>query len=289
MIESILQTFLLLATFDTILISVSIANFAVSASYLGRETRLTRWRMEKRKQKLSERIKELQNKGLSIEDLKKETKEAENDINALGTRIFFLSWLGAVVFPSIMFIISLIFALLGMNIEILLPNGQAQGLMEQNLLATSAATLGFGFFILLLVIAFIDSAARRLPIPEFDVYFEPKTDTLKMKRKERRSIEFSVHNRGEDIAQNLQIFVNFPPVFKLYLGSYDIVKQTTETDFPNYNAAVFKTRMIHVDTITLYYLDLEAPDEIESYDIPVYIYERKTGLTKYKIAIQVID
>jgi S-adenosylhomocysteine hydrolase len=62
------------------MISVSIANYAVSASYLGRETRLIRIRMENREQELDEKIKELQTKGLSIEELKKETKKEENSI-----------------------------------------------------------------------------------------------------------------------------------------------------------------------------------------------------------------
>jgi hypothetical protein len=284
MIESILQTFLFLATFDSILISVTIANYAISASYLGRETRLTRRRMEKRKQRLDGTIRELQAKGLPIEELKKETKKAEGDITALNNRLFFLSWSGAVILPSICFVISLVFAVIGMNSDILLPNISIDGLMSSSL-----SFLGLGFVFLLIVISVIDSAARKLPIPEFDVYFEPKTDTLKMKRKERRLIEFSVCNKGEDIAQNLQIFVNFPPVFKLYPDSYIIAKQTTETSYPNYNAAIFKIRMIHVDTISQLYLDLEAPDEITSYDIPLHIYERKTGLTKYKLVIQTTD
>ena len=41
---------------------------SISASYLGRESRLTRRRMEKRTQELDTKVKELQNRGLSIED-----------------------------------------------------------------------------------------------------------------------------------------------------------------------------------------------------------------------------
>jgi hypothetical protein len=119
MIESILQTFLFLATFDTILISVSIANYAISASYLGRETRLTRRRMEKRKQELDVRIKELQKKGLSIKDLEVETKKAKDDMNTLKNRLFFLSWIGAVLVPSLFFVVSLVISVLGINSDIL--------------------------------------------------------------------------------------------------------------------------------------------------------------------------
>jgi Flp pilus assembly protein TadB len=103
MSESIFQTFFLLASFSIALIAVAIANFAVSASYLGRETRLTRSRMEKRKRKLSAKLEELQKKEqqTQIEDLEQEIKKAKKDISNLNSRLFTLSWLGAVVLPSV--------------------------------------------------------------------------------------------------------------------------------------------------------------------------------------------
>src|SRR4030043_52266 len=108
------QTFLLIATFDIALISIAIANFAVSASYLGRETRLTRRRLEKRKDQLDMKIKELQAKGkIELEDLKKEIRKAEKERNKLGQRILFLSWGGAVIIPCIFFIVSLLNAIYG--------------------------------------------------------------------------------------------------------------------------------------------------------------------------------
>lgn len=91
----IFQTFLLLATFDIALIAVTIANYAVSASYLGREARLARWRLERRKDALDKKVKELQAKGsLRLSDLKKEIKEAEDEQERLGVRIVLLSWIG---------------------------------------------------------------------------------------------------------------------------------------------------------------------------------------------------
>lgn len=60
MIDSISQTFLIIATFSTALVAILVAIYAISASYLGRETRLTRSRMEKRKDILTERLQRLQ-------------------------------------------------------------------------------------------------------------------------------------------------------------------------------------------------------------------------------------
>lgn len=289
MIESIFQTFILLGTFDIILISVSIANYAISASYLGRETRLTRGRMEKRKEKLKGIIKELQAKGLPIEELKKETKKAEDYIGALGHRLFLLSWLGAVILPSIFFIGSLVSVVIGMNSDIFLTNSQTQNATVNGLMSTSISSLGLGFLCLMIVIGVIDSAARKIPIPEFEVYFEKGKKVLKLKRNERRTIELSVHNKGEDVGENLHIFVNFPPAFNVNEGYYIVAKQTFETEYPDYNAVIFKVELTHIDTTTLLYIDLTPPDEKRTYEIPIHIYERKMGLSKHQLSIEVVD
>ena len=102
MAESVFQTLLLLAYFDIALLSITIANYAVSASYLGRESRLSRWRMERRKAKLLKRLKEL-HETAQIETIKNEIKEADAEKRKLRTHIFLLSWLGAVILPSIFF------------------------------------------------------------------------------------------------------------------------------------------------------------------------------------------
>lgn len=176
------QTFLLIATFNIALISVTIANYAVSASYLGRETRLTRSRMEKRKQELMVRFKEMQEDN-RLDTLEQEIKKAKRDISKLSRRIFILSWFGAVISPSSLFILSLITAILGMNIEILTTSLLTQNIWEQQFMMFSTGTLALGFFLLLVVIGVIDSAARKIPVPEFEVFFGNKSKTVKLKRK----------------------------------------------------------------------------------------------------------
>ena len=294
MIESIFQTFVLLATFDTILISVSIAIYAVSASYLGRETRLTRGRMEKRKQKLSQRVTELQAKGLSIEDLKNEIDEAENDMTVLGRRSFLLSWIGAVIVPSIFFIASLIIAILGMNTEVLQTELQAQDMFERQSLTYSASLLGFGFLFLMLVINAIDSTAKKFPVPEIEVYFENETKTIESKRSTEVSFNICVRNKGENTAIDLDVLVLFPPTFKPQpseYGKYELVKQARVKgiDFPDYTSAIIHRHSLHVETVMTEAVKSITPDEPKIYEIPVYIYERKTGLTKDKLTIQVTN
>jgi hypothetical protein len=289
MVESILQTFLLLAYFDIALISITIANYAISASYLGREYRLSRWRMDKRKQKLLEKLKELK-QATQIEGIKKEIAEEEKEERGIGQRVFLLSWLGAVVAPSIFFIISFTNAIIGMNSEILSKDVGVQGFLEQQFMILSSGFIVLGFIILLAVIGVIDSAARKLPIPEFEVTFPKGMKVLKLKRNERKTIELCVTNKGEDIAENLQIFVIFHPSFKVNLTPfYSVTKQIAQADYPEHNAAIFDVGIIHIDTTLQLHVDLTSPDIKETYEIPIDIYERKTGKSKHKLTIEVID
>jgi len=256
MVESVLQTFLLLAYFDIALISITIANYAIAASYLGREYRLSRWRMDKRKQKLLEKLKELR-QATQIEGIKKEIAEEEKEERRIGRRIFLLSWIGAVVVPSIFFIISFTDAIIGMNSEILSKDVGVQGFFEQQFMILSSGFIVLGFIILLGVIGVIDSAARKLPIPEFEVTFLECMKLLKLKRNERKTIELCVTNEGEDIAENLEIFVFFHPSFKVNPKPYySVTKQIAQTDYPEYNAAVFDVKIIHIDTALQLLVDL---------------------------------
>lgn len=289
MIDGILQTFLFLATFDTILISVSIANYAISASYLGRETRLTRRRMEKRKQRLDGTIKELQAKGLPIEELKKETKEAEDDIQTLGNRLFFLSWSGAVILPSICYIVSLASAVIGMNSDILLTNPLTQNTAVNGLITLSVSFLGLGFVFLLVVIGVIDTAARRIPIPEFEVYFGNHEEILKCVRKQPENITIKVGNKGEDVAEDVMILIHFPPVFQVIGMGYAVTKQEPETDHPNFNTAVINAERIYPDTVLGNLVRIVSPDDTQTHEIFIVIYEAKSGHTKYKLTIQTTD
>lgn len=289
MVESIFQTLLLLAYFDIALLSITIANYAVSASYLGRESRLSRWRMERRKQKLLEKLKELR-ETTQINSIKKEIGEAEAEQRGLGIRIFLLSWLGAVVLPSMFFVISFVCSVSGINAEILSQDIEIQRFLGQQLIMLSSGTLATGFMVLLFVIRTIDSAARKLPIPEFEVYFENQEETIKCKSGERTNITLSIYNKGEDIAENLQILVMFPPAFKIDETKRNaVVKQGVETDYPNYNAVVFPVELVHIDTILKGSIALTPPDERKTYEIPINIYERKIGISKHKLTIEVID
>jgi hypothetical protein len=287
MIESILQTFLLLGTFDIILISVSIANYAISASYLGRETRLTRGRMEKRKQRLNEIIKELQAKGLPIEELKKETKEAEDDIKGLGSRLFFLSWLGAVILPSICFLASLINGVIGMNSDIFLTNSQT--LVNSSMVA-SISLLGLGFFLLMVVIGVVDSVARKLPMPEFEIAFPNREKTIELEGGESTMVRICVFNKGEDVADDTEFFAMFPLNFKIQpIGKQRVTRTDTLHEYPNCNCFYIPVGTIHVGVTEIVNIDVTPSREKRTYEILIRIHEAKIGEYRDTLTIEVVD
>ena len=287
--DGISQTFLLLATFDIALVAVAIANYAVSASYLGRETRLSRWRMDKRKQKLSKKIKELASAN-QFSEIEKELKDTKKSVFELRLDLFFLSWLGAVVLPLVSFCASICLAAIGMNLEGIVAQSEIQ-YWQQELLVYTSLTLAGGFSVLLLVIYEIDSAARRIPLPKIEVYFEKQDLSVKRKKNTVTQIFAWFKNVGEDLAEDLVVFLHFPPTFSIYDSvEYDKSKQfDVGTDFPNYIAVVYDRDVLHIDELDGSQISLKTPDEAGKYEIPVYVYERKSGLTKANLIVDITD
>ncbi len=289
MVESVFQTLLLLAYFNIALLSITIANYAVSASYLGRESRLSRWRMERRKKKLLEKLKEFR-ETTQMKSIKKEIGEAETEQKGLGRRIFLLSWLGAVILPSMFFIISFTSAVLGMNSAVLSQDSANQDFLVQQFTIYSSGTLATGFMVLLVVIRTIDSAAKKVPIPEFDVFFEGIAKALKLKQNQNATIPIRITNRGEDIAERVMILVHFPPSFQIHEPDYSTQKQGPESEYPDYNSAVILVEYpFYIDTTLYEEINVKAPDEKKTYEIPVAIYEEKIGVSWHKLAIEVVD
>lgn len=289
MVESIFQTLLLLAYFDVALLSITIANYAVSVSYLGRESRLTRRRMDRKKERLLEKLRELR-KTTQIESIKKEIGESEAEQRRLGIRISLLSWLGAVILPSMFFIVSFICAVIGMNMEILSQDLETQKILEQQFIMFSSGALVVGFTVLLFVIKTIDSAAGRIPIPEFEVSFENREKRIKLRRKEKAEIGFRIENKGEDIAEDMEIYVQFPPTFEIHeKGTYSVFKHDAQHHLRNYSYVWFREEILHIRTACFKYVEAKMPDEKETFEIFVSIGERKLGLSEYTLEIEISD
>jgi len=284
--ESIFQTFLLLAYSSVAIISVTIANYAVSASYLGRETRLSRVRMERKRIELLETLKKLKG-STQISEVNEKTQKSKKEQRNLRMRLFFLSWYGAVILPTIFFGISFVSSVIGINIDIL----ASYNLDVQNLMILSIGGISIGALWLLFVIKAIDSAAKRIPVPKFLVSYETGLKSTKCKSKEHKEIIFSFENDGEDIAEGVLLFVHFPPEFTVHpiAGRYVVYKQRAKSEFPDYNSAIFREQLIHVGTTLHARIVLTMPEKEDSYDIPIHLYERKTGCKTDTLVIEVLE
>lgn len=284
--ESVFQTLLLLAYFNIALISVAIANFAVSASFLGRETQLSRRRMESKRAKLVEKLSKLK-KEVELKEVEKQVKETKDERRRLSIRLFLLSWLGAVVLPSIFFGFSFICAVIGMNSEIL-PTNISQFVKQQTIIFSIGA-MGIGLMVLLFVIRTIDSAAREIPLPEFKVYFENGLRTIKCKKKEEKDNLLHVENTGDVVAEDLLVFFLFPPEFVINERKfkYEVYKQSPDSDHPSYTAAIVRPHNIHIGTTFVSEISIIMPEKEDVYDVFVEIYEKKMGVFKEKLSIEV--
>jgi len=290
MSEAVFQTFLLLATFNIALISVTIANFAVSASYLGRETRLSRKRMERRKQDLLFKLEKMQ-KDVQIGDLKQEIRQAEKDISKLSKRMFLLSWVGAVILPTVFFVISFVSAMLGMNSESLTTNLQIHGFLDQQFIIFSSGTIALGFLVLLVVIKTIDSAARNIPVPRLDAMFNNRSNKIAIKPNQTSRIEVYISNNGEEIAEDVEAYLIVPsPLVIEPIGNQIVEKCGDTSPFPNCTIAYLRTQaFIYEDSTYSEFFAITAPHEKRLYEMPVWLYARRIGRTEQKLSIEVTD
>jgi hypothetical protein len=303
MSTAVAQTFQLIATFDIALISISIAVYAISASYLGREVRLARSRMEKKKQELTinlnERLTRLSEMGkrrsqIQIEDLARENKQegdkiekAKNEISNYTDRIFILSWRGAVLVPVLIFGFSIIFSIVGMN---LFPNAQFENTDFKLFIFASPFTLFVGLAWLLVVIKIIDSAARNVPIPKFTIYFEGKDESIRVKPKQDLDLVLYVENQGDDIAKDVSISIVFPVGFKVQpRTSYKVVLQGKESDYPDCEVIVFRLDRINPNAMTKLHISIITPEDKKKYLLAVTICDEKTGESEKSLEIEVIN
>jgi hypothetical protein len=293
MSDNIVQTFTLLATFNIALVAVAIANYAVSASYLGRETRLTRTRMERRKKKLSKHLAEMQKDSQTnqIPRLEKEIDKAKKDIRGLNNRIFFLSWVGAVILPSSLFLISFIFSIFGMNVTSLFTNEQAQITATQGFIVISAFMTSVGFVLLFVVIRNIDSAAKNSPVPVIEMRFLESDSNGKiiLKNNIESKIHVDVRNTGEDMAENTEIYIHFPPQFKILKSlGYKVSKSLSSGKYPDYSLLYKSFGNLHIGTYYSIPVKLQ-PSVSGTFKIPITVCERKIGTNSFELELVVED
>lgn len=284
MAEAMFEILLFSAYLSAALISVVIAVYAISVSYLGRETARSILSLKKRQTELRSRIKKFEER-MDVEELEKEIKMYRLEETDLKAKLRFLSVNGAVLLPLAALFLGLLFSLLGMYMYSDYPQ-QSSSYIIATLVANVA---GIGF--LLKVLKTIEWAALRVPLPKFEVSFKTGLSEEKIKTKEQKGLHILISNAGEIIAEDLECFVGFPPEFNVIQASgFTVSKQSERESYPGYTAAVLDINKLHIDTrAEIPEIIVSAPEKTGKYKIIICIKERKTGESEHELFLQVVD
>jgi len=279
MAEPMFEILLFSAYLSAALISVVIAVYAISVSYLGRETSRSIWSLKKRQLDLRSRIKKFEEK-IDVKELEKEIEKYKQEEADLKGKLSFLSLKGAVLLPLLELTLALVISFYGMYQYSWNPA------LDSYIVGAIIAN-GIGMVLLVQVLRTVEWAALRVPMPRFEVSFESGLKEEKIKTKETKAFAFTRTNIGDIMAEDVDTFVFFPPGFKVKPSPHYRIRKQTE-DHPDYDAAIFSTERIHINIGSIGPdITVEAPEKVGKCKIPICIYERNTGESEYELFIEV--
>lgn len=207
--ENVFQILLLLAYFDIALISITIAVYAISVSYLGRETSRSISRKRRRVAELKENLASLSTRIKSEKEvgaIEKEIAYYKKEQKQLEGGLLWLSVKGAVYAPTTFFSVSLLLSVLGI-LEVL---------NSEILLAFSSVFIVVGGFCLGKTLKSTERAALEIPKPKYDVFLQStELMTRQCKANESTQIYPIVHNVGDERSENPLIVIHIPKGIKV--------------------------------------------------------------------------
>ena len=204
MSENIFQILLLIAYFDIALISITIAVYAISVSYLGRETSrsisIKRRRVTELKENLASLSTRIKNEK-EVDAIEKEIAHYKKEQKQLEGGLLWLSVKGAVYAPTTFFSVSLLLCVLGI-LRVLNP---------EILLAFSSVFIIVGGFCLGKTLKSTERAAMEIPKPKYEFFFK-STELMTKRCKANTTTEIIpiIHNFGDERAENLLLVLRIP-------------------------------------------------------------------------------
>lgn len=283
--EEILQILLLLAYLAIGLVSITVPTYAISVSYLARETLKTLEDMRKRREDLSEKLDGLRKRlkeEPGVEGIKEEIKKFEEEEAGLKDRLGCLSAKGAVGYPLVGFTLGLVCAAYGIYI---FPENASL------LILASIVCIAYGLYRLAKSLLAVEKAALRPEeelLPRFRVAFASGSLIERFNAGEQREVEFAITNY-EEIAEDVDVMFFFPPEFELMKkAEYRVFKQLPLSRYQGYNTAEWTLPLIHIDVSMTVIVSVKAPAKAGRYQIPVCIRARKIGKTDYQLSIEVV-
>jgi hypothetical protein len=280
------EILLLLAYLAIGLMSITVPTYAISVSYLARETSKTLEEMRERREELSENLDELRRKlkkEPGVEEIKKEIQRFEEEETELKGRLECLSVKGAVSYPFVGFVLGLLCAASGIYF---FPESTSL------LILPTILFVSYGLYRLAKSLLAIEQAALRPEeklLPTFRVSFASKSSIERFKAKEQKIIGFRISNYGKDVAEDVNVMVFFPPEFKvLKKPGYTIVPQGPAYRHAYHNAAKFRKKILYVELAAPFTVKAIMPDEPGIYPLPVCVRARVIGKSDHELTIEVV-
>lgn len=287
-IGDFLQIFNLLAFLAIGLISITVPTYAISVSYLARETITAQEIMKRRREELQKKLEEYKSRLAASPDtkeLKDGIKNYERQIKEIKTNLFDLYARSAVWRPIFFFLVALIFSAIGSYDSTSSDAGA--------ILYMAVVSISFGLVSLGRSLRGIERAALRETVPKFEVKFGSGVTSEKFKVREQKLLSFSIKNIGEELAENVRLMIFFPPNFLIKKGYYDnIVTQGDEADYPKYKAVFFfltPPYYIYADDVFYFHVLLRMPEQTGKYEIPIEISARNMKKSDHRLTIEVVN
>lgn len=282
MSENIFQILLLLSYLNIALISVTIAVYAISVSYLGRETSRSILRKRRREEELKETVKKLGKRlkdKREIDAIEREIEMVQKDIafykkqqKSLGRNLFWLSIKGAVLAPNVFFSLSVLASVIGI-LEVLQP---------EILLALSSILVVIGGLALGKALMATEQASLGVPKPKFDAFFlESELMTRKCKAKVDTRVRFGIHNVGDASAEDIVLVVYIPKRIKVKeaLGRWQEATLYSEEKVEFASCCVVEVPSLVVDSYYNTGSIILVPNQTGTYKILMVIKEKSTKTT----------
>jgi hypothetical protein len=215
MSDNVLQILLLLAYLNIALMSIAITVYAISVSYLGRETSRSISRKKRRVTDLKEKLESLSTRlrdEKEIDAMQKEIAFYRRQQGSLEKGLFWLSIRGAVYCPSSFFSASLFLSVVGI-LDLYYP---------QLFIVLSFVCVLSGGICLGKSLNSTQDAALEIPKPQFEIFF--KSSELKSQQcrvGEPVQISLIIHNVGDERAESTLFVMCLPKGLKVLESDWD--------------------------------------------------------------------
>jgi hypothetical protein len=285
-----------LALLTIALISVTVPTFAISVTFYGRESRRVRKEKERKLKTIAEELERTSHglrAGLQLDVLEMEISGYKKELEDLEDEPSILGVWGAVIVPTLLFTGAIVFESLGLlTLQGFfgIPAPQTpESAAEYWTLASIIALAGGSYFLGKTLFAIDRVAKTPETLIDFRVSFASGSPAERFHISEQASIPIIVHNWGKDTAESVVVDMYFPDRFQVLPGPYGVHVQPTHSmmNYPGRVTLSVAYEDIHEDILLPIVANLILPNVPGTYEVPVFVWEKKTGKTVHTLIFEV--